>query len=99
MASKLIHLRVPDILYKKAKKISKESGYRNVQEFTLESVRDAIQEHYKQQGLKTLDEEFGKYKGKIKRPTKEEREKIFEEFVEEKKRGLNLFRKYGLDKV
>ncbi len=99
MANKLIHLRVPDNLYKKAAEISKEGGYRNVQEFTLESIRKTAQEYYRQKALKALDEEFGKYKGKIKRLTKEEREKIFEEFIEEKKRGLNIFRKYGFDKI
>lgn len=98
MANKLIHLRVPDNLYKKAAEISKEGGYRNVQDVALESLRKTAMEYCRQRALKTLEEEFGKYKGKIKRPTKEERERIAIEFWNDENRS-DILRKYGLDKV
>lgn len=98
MANKLIHLRVPTNLYKKAAEISKEGGYRNVQDVALESLRKTAMEYCRQRALKTLEAEFGKYKGKIKRLTREEREKIFEEFAADKNRS-DIFGKYGLYKV
>lgn len=98
MANKLIHIRMPDILYKRARQITKENGYRNVQDFTLESLRNAVQEHCRREALKALDEGFGKYKGKIKRMTSEERDKFAREFMADKNRS-NILRKYGLDKV
>ncbi len=94
MTNKLIHMRVPDKLYKEIKHYVKEDGYRSPQEFSLEAIRNAIQEKRKHEALIELKKQFGSVKN-IKRPTKKERDRIFEELANEK--PSDIFRKYGFD--
>ncbi len=61
MANKLVHLRIPEKLYKDAVKIVKEKGYRNVQEFVLESLRNAVNDYYSKDVLKILKREIRKH--------------------------------------
>ena len=67
MANKLVHLRIPEKLYKETMKIVKEKGYRNAQELTLESLRNAVHDYYKRDVLGTLTKEIKKHSRRIER--------------------------------
>ena len=63
-------------------------------------TKQLSREELEKKKLGEILKEFEALKGSmknIKRPTKEEREKWALEFIEKKRKGLNLLRKYGLD--
>ncbi len=67
MKAKQIHLRIPEKLYKEAMKIARGEGYRNVQEFMLESLRNSVHDYYKKDVLGTLTKEIKKHSKRIER--------------------------------
>jgi Arc/MetJ-type ribon-helix-helix transcriptional regulator len=82
--SEMVHLRVPDKLYKEVEKLVKQMGFRSVQEFIRQAIRDQSYEYQKKLAMIHLRKDFGSLKGKIKRLTEEERDKVFQEFIKEK---------------
>ncbi|MBU1120529.1 hypothetical protein KJ660_01510 [Candidatus Micrarchaeota archaeon] len=96
MANKLIHLRVSDKLYSDSREIVKENGFNSIQEFVREAMRKTAEEFQTKMAIRRLKKLQGSVKG-IKRMTKEERNKAFEEYA--KKNPSEVFGKYGLDKV
>jgi len=92
--NKLLHIRIPENLYGKAKKLSEIFGFSTPQEFFRDSLRKSIENYEKEMIIKKLELLKGSEK-KIRRMTKQERNKFFEEFT--KKKTLDAFRKYGVD--
>lgn len=95
--SEMVHLRIPEGLYKSIEKLSEEMGFKSVQEFVRQAVRDQVFEYEKQLDILWLRREQGSLKGKIKRLTEAERAAVFQEFIRED--SSKLLRKYGLDKL
>jgi len=96
MANKLVHLRVSDKLYKDSIEIVRESGFNSIQEFIREAVRKTVEDFQTRMAIRNLRKLQGSVKG-IKRMTKEERDRLFEEYA--KKNPSEIFRKYDLNKV
>ena len=96
MTNKLVHLRVSDKLYRDSQEIVRENGFNSIQEFIREAVRKKVEEFQTMMAVRRLEKLKGSVKG-IKRMTKEERDKLFEEYV--KKNPSEIFRKYNLNKV
>ncbi|MBC8501446.1 MAG: hypothetical protein ISS25_04245 [Nanoarchaeota archaeon] len=92
--NKLVHMRIPENLYGKAKKLSEIFGFSTTQEFFRDSLRKSIENYEKEMIIKKLELLKGSEK-KIRRMTKQERNKFFEEFA--KRDTLDAFWKYGLD--
>jgi metal-responsive CopG/Arc/MetJ family transcriptional regulator len=94
--SEMVHLRVPDKLYETVEEVVDQMGFRSVQEFIRQAIRDQLFEYEKKMAILWLEKEKGSLKGKIKRLTEEERRALAEEFV--KGDNSELLRKYGFDK-
>mgnify|MGYP001246625599 FL=1 len=92
--NKLLHIRIPENLYKKADNLSEVLGFSTIQEFFRDSLRKSIEIHEKQAIIKKLQLLKG-YEGKINRLNKKERDRLFEEFI--KKDSSEILRKYRLD--
>jgi len=93
METKQVKLTIPETLYKEGNKLVKEFGYSNIQDLTLEGLRKEIIDLKKQQALINLKKNFRSVKAKPL--TKEERERIAEEYV--KTNPSEIFRKFNLN--
>lgn len=95
MENKLLHLRVPNPLYKKINTLVHKRGFRNAQDFTLDALRKSVfSKMTTEEAIAELRKSQGSMKN-IKRLTHEEREKIAREMTPEKE--LQLLREFGLD--
>jgi len=92
--SKTILLRVPENLFQKSTKIADDLGFKNIQEFIRDRLREATLSQKQREAIAGLRANLGVAKGKVRYLTQEEREKALKDFLKNKP---NLFRKYGLD--
>jgi len=92
--NKLLHIRMPDNLYGKAQRLSEVFGFASIQEFFRDSLRKSVESYEKSMILGKLELLRGSEKN-IKRMTKEERNRFFEEFA--KADTSDIFRKYNID--
>ena len=94
----MIHLRVPGKLYSKVVQMAKESGFNGVQELTRQVLREKVEDFELKASIKRLRANMGT--SKVHRPTKEEREQQFQEFLKmTKKDKLEMLREFGLEDV
>ena len=93
METKQVKLTLPKSLYEEGNKLVQEFGYSNLQDLTLEGLRKEVMELRKQQSLMNLKKHFRSVKAKPL--TKEQREKIAEEYV--KTKPSEIFREFNLD--
>ena len=92
----MIHLRVPGKLYSKVVQIAKESGFNGVQELTRQALRDKVEDIELKASIERIRANMGK--GDVKRLSKEERDKAYDEFLKMTKKGkLEMLREFGLE--
>lgn len=92
--SKTVLLRVPENLFQKSIKTAEDLGFKNIQEFIRDRLREATLSQKQREAIARLRANLGATKGKARYLTQEEREKALDDFLKNKP---NLFRKYGLD--
>jgi metal-responsive CopG/Arc/MetJ family transcriptional regulator len=99
MATKAIHLKLPKKLFVEISEVKEEFGFLNVQEFLKEAARKALHEYKKQKALETLKKNFGSMKGKIKRLTDDERDKLARDLAANLDEQKELFKRFGFTKT
>lgn len=95
MEGKSIHLRVSDEMLKEFNAIKGAMGFSSIQEFLKDAMRKAVLEYRRHAAMRTIKKLQGSVPY-IKRPTQKDREKLVEQFFEEKARGRDIFKEYGL---
>ena len=97
MTTKAILVRLPEKIVQEIDKEVKKGYYTSRAELIKDSVRERIEKKEKlERDLAELRSMMGTLKN-VKRPTREQRDQWAREFIEKKRKGLNLLRKYGLD--
>jgi Arc/MetJ-type ribon-helix-helix transcriptional regulator len=95
MNTKSIHVRLPNKVFKEAQEIVEEGLFSSLNEFIKDSVRRGIDEYKKKKALAVLARHYGSVKAESL--SEEEREKIFREFLQERKFDKDLIKELGLD--
>ncbi len=93
--SEMVHLRIPEGLYKSVEKISEEMGFKSVQEFIRQAVRDQMFEYQKRVAFLQLRRDLGGLKGAFKGASGDERIDMLGEFMRGDK--SKFLKKYGFD--
>ena len=95
--SEVVHIRLGEPVKKEMVLVMKQEGtFANVTDFIRDCIRHRLKELKLEKALRALEEMRGSEKN-IRRLTRAERKKLFEEY--EKMPPSEIFRKYGLDKV
>lgn len=92
MEGKLIHLRIPNDIYKHLKETGKVLYFSNVQDLIREILRRYILEVQKREIIKWLAKSKGTLKEKIKKLTKKEKDELIKEYLSKS----NIFGEYNL---
>jgi hypothetical protein len=95
MVNRMVHLRVPEKLYKDSESLTKEFGFSNVQDFFRNAVHRAIEEYNRQVAWAKVKALYGT-DSKLTRITPKEREKWAREFVKKAGKGYNPLKEIGL---
>ena len=97
MKTKLVNVRMPETLFKEGKKAVEDGGFSNFQELIKDAVRNKVKEVKKEQWLINLEKNFGSTKNRPKKPlTREVKEKLALELMNNPKRQKELFKMVGL---
>lgn len=91
MPNKMVHIRMPDKLYKESKALADDFGFSSVQEFFRSAVRKAVGEYQRQMAWRTVKALYGSDRN-LKKPTRKERDRWAREFMEKVRKGYDPFR-------
>jgi Arc/MetJ-type ribon-helix-helix transcriptional regulator len=94
MASKMVHMRIPEELHLKIQRFCSEFGFQTEQEYIRTAIRKMNEEFEKRELIELLERHKGTVE-KIERMSGEEKERFFEEFMKED--NSEIFREYELD--
>ncbi len=92
MNGKMIHLRLSEPLCKEANELIPEFGFKNIQEFISEAIRNAVEQYKLKRDIRGLRKLMGSVKN-VKRHTQEEMEQHALSMTPEK--YAEIMKKYG----
>ncbi len=95
MSNKLISIRLPENMLKKAKSISSKELFANLNDFIRDSIRKNIEDYQTKKGMAELKKGLGSVKN-IKRMNHKEKEKLVEELFRERQQGKDILKEFGL---
>ncbi len=90
MPNKMVHIRMPDRLYRESEALADDFGFGSVQEFFRSAVRKAVEEYQRQMAWRTVKALYGSDRN-IRKPTPGERDRRAREFMEKIKKGYDPF--------